>query len=278
MPFWSPLRKRIMFPFRSFMRRNPAAPCRHDHVTISSRGGRSSNQDAHGTFGFGDSGMGWIVADGLGGHSGGEIASRTAVDTLSAYFRTPAGGGKEALSRQGLDSASRSAQSAIVARQRQQPQYSRMGTTVVILVSDGVTARWAHLGDSRIYRFRDGHVAAQSCDHSVPYRLYLAGEISQAEIRAHEERNLLLRSLGGEGGWGPDISEPVPLRPQDAFLLCSDGFWQYILEAEMEDDLSASTTARDWMDKMTARLRARVHGGHDNYTATAIRIRPGGTT
>ncbi|NNJ85415.1 MAG: serine/threonine-protein phosphatase [Gammaproteobacteria bacterium] len=252
-------------------------PLQYDDFAITSPGGRAGNEDAHAAFTLGDGRFGWIVADGLGGHGGGDVASRIAVDTLSDYFRESAAASGFGLSGEMLDGALKAAQSAIIAARKQQPQFSRMHSTVVMLVTDGVIARWAHLGDSRLYHFRDGRLSAQTGDHSVPHMLHLAGEITLAQIRTHEDRNRLLRSLGSEGAWKPDIStEPLTLAQSpghsDAFILCSDGFWEYVLEQEMETDLAASATARDWVTKMERRLLDRVNGGHDNYTVVAVRM------
>nr|VFJ61671.1 MAG: Serine/threonine protein phosphatase PrpC [Candidatus Kentron sp. FW] len=249
---------------------------RYDHFAVSSPGGRAENQDAHACFGFGDHGMGWVVADGLGGYAGGRAASRIAIAAIGEYFET--GDPEFALSAGALDGALKAAQSAILAARKRQSELFRMHTTVVVLVSDGVIARWAHLGDSRLYHFRDGRLVAQTADHSVSYMLHLAGEIGLSEIRGHEDRDGLLRSLGSEGSWKPAIlAEPVVLEPTDAFLLCSDGFWEYVLEEEMAADLAASATARDWVHKMLDRLQNRVSGQHhddphDNYTVVAVRV------
>jgi serine/threonine protein phosphatase PrpC len=100
-----------------------------------------------------------------------------------------------------------------------------------------------------------------------------AGEITPAQIRFHEDRNRLLRSLGNSG-FNPTIREnSAPLEPQDAFLLCSDGFWEYVNEREMEADLATAPGPKDWLTSMEARLKARVKSEHDNYSAIAVWFR-----
>nr|VFJ45195.1 MAG: Serine/threonine protein phosphatase PrpC [Candidatus Kentron sp. DK] len=270
-------------------------PLQYDDFALCAVGGRSENQDAWAAFRFGHdgphSGHGWVVADGLGGRRGGAVAARMAVDAIIEYFQAqpPRLGPDPGPGPSGevLNGALQAAQSAILAAQREQPQFSRMGSTAVVLITDGVIARWAHMGDSRLYHFRDGRLAAQTADHSVPYIMYLAGDIPLSAIRGHEDRNQLLRALGSamesEGQWRPGIlAEPVTLEPGDAFLLCSDGFWEHVLEDEMLTDLSATATARDWVERMEARLRAKVQATveaagrqHvDNYTALAVRMAP----
>nr|VFJ57967.1 MAG: Serine/threonine protein phosphatase PrpC [Candidatus Kentron sp. DK] len=257
-------------------------PITYDEFAITSRGGRAHNEDHYGLSelgsGFNDGSGCWVVADGLGGHSGGETASRIAVSNLLAHFKEKAGQRRFGIEEEALGAALKDTQSVIMARKEREPRFSQMYTTVVLLVTDGVMARWAHVGDSRLYYFHRGKIASQTEDHSVSYMLYRAGEIDRQQIRTHEDRNRLLRSLGARKSFQPEIAaEPVVLQPSDAFLLCTDGFWEYVLEKEMEADLAASETAEDWAKKMEhrvlARVRAKSHREHDNYTAITVRIK-----
>jgi serine/threonine protein phosphatase PrpC len=146
-----------------------------------------------------------------------------------------------------------------------------MRTTLVVLASDGQRARWAHVGDSRLYHLRGGRIASQTLDHSVPQALARAGEIRPDEIRCHEDRNRLLRTLGNEDEARPTVlGEPVLLEPDDAFLLCTDGFWEFVTEAEIEVTLAKAATPEDWLTTMATRLLNRADPGHDNYTAVAV--------
>jgi PPM family protein phosphatase len=241
---------------------------RFEERSATWRGGREVNEDARAWAKGKDGRAFWMVADGLGGHGGGEIASRMAVEAAKAHMKQHFG-----LEPSSLDGALAAAQSAIVARKEEEPGLSRMHSTMVLLVTDGSMARWAHLGDSRLYHFRNGRIRAETEDHSVPQMLFRAGEITKEEIRTHEDRNRLLRSLGSDGTWKPSIlAEPVELKAGDAFLLCTDGFWELVLENEMEADLAATDTAEKWLTRMLRRLAARAGEGHDNYTAIAVRV------
>src|SRR5258708_36308206 len=122
----------------------------------------------------------WAVADGLGGHRGGDLASRTAVEAALANYQTNPEPSKEALATH-LGSASR----AVVDFQNE-PGLAAMRTTLVLLVTHGESAIWAHVGDSRLYHFRSGKTAKRTKDHSVPQRLADAGEIREDQIRLHE--------------------------------------------------------------------------------------------
>jgi serine/threonine protein phosphatase PrpC len=216
----------------------------------------------------------WLVADGLGGHNGGELASRTAVETALESFRAD-----PEVSAGALERHIAAAQEAILTAQRKDPAVAGMSTTLVALISNSHNAIWAHVGDSRLYRFQARGLVAQTEDHSVPQSLAKAGEISPDDIRHHPDRNRLLRSLGEQGPARVSIMEgQASLNDADAFLLCTDGFWENVLEIEMLADLVASASPEEWLDRTTSRLRTRVQGEHDNYCALAIFCRPGHAT
>jgi PPM family protein phosphatase len=179
--------------------------------------------------------------------------------------------GNSELSSSALESHIAAAQEAILTLQRQDPTVSEMRTTLVVLISDSRRALWAHVGDSRLYRFQARGLIAQTEDHSVPQSLAKAGEISPDEIRGHPDRNRLLRSLGEHGPARASVlPAPTSLCDTDSFLLCTDGFWEHVLEIEMLADLVASSTPGEWLDRAASRLRKRVAAEHDNYTAMAI--------
>lgn len=236
---------------------------------VSSRHGRRGNEDAA-AYGFTDILGCWVVADGLGGHGGGETASRLAVDTiLASCLRKPE------ISPAALRGYLDAAQTAIRNRQAQEPELAEMRTTVVLLVANGLRAQWAHVGDSRLYHLRLGRLLFQTGDHSVPQILANAGDIAPGDIRRHEDRNRLLRALGQEGELKPTVKpSPEPVQPGEAFLLCTDGFWEYVLEGEMLVDLAKSATPKDWLQRLEARLWQRtLHQqvkNPDNYTALAV--------
>ena len=221
------------------------SPLRIATASVSRPGGRAVNEDA---CGHGDGC--WVVADGLGGHGGGEVAAGIAVDTvLAAAAQQPL------IDEGALTQALLAADAAIQARQETDPRLERMRTTAVVLASDARVALWAHLGDSRLYHLRDGRIRFQTFDHSEPQALVRAGEISAAEVRYHEDRNRLLRSLGNDKPPRPTLAEePLTLMPGDAFLLCTDGFWEYVTEPEMEVTLAKSASPEQWLENMAAVL------------------------
>ncbi|MBK1646681.1 serine/threonine protein phosphatase [Thiocapsa imhoffii] len=239
--------------------------CDFISATLCKAGARANNEDAYGVREDDDGGV-WVVADGLGGHGGGEVAARIAVETLLGALDPGAGLGSVDLMAVLTDAAG-----AIRARQRAEPALSGMRTTVVVLASDGEHALWAHLGDSRLYWFRAGRILVQTEDHSVPQALVRAGELAPEAVRFHEDRNRLLRTLGDEKPLRPGIPEaPLALVDGDACLLCSDGFWESVTEAEMEVSLAKAGDPGQWLTLMEKCLRGRTHPGQDNYTALAI--------
>ncbi|MEI6414244.1 MAG: protein phosphatase 2C domain-containing protein [Pseudomonadota bacterium] len=234
-------------------------------ATLSHTGGRPINEDACGY----RNGC-WVVADGLGGHGGGEVASRLAVDSLLQQADLPL-----PMDAAGLIQALAAAEQAIHHQQKTDSRLSQMRTTLVLLCSDGHNALWAHIGDSRLYHLRDGRIHFQTRDHSVPQAIADAGEIAPAEIRFHEDRNRLLRSLGNDKAQRPTLAEALlPLRAGDVFLLCTDGFWEYVTEAEMEVTLAKAASPGQWLQSMAFVLLRRATAVHDNYTALAVFVDP----
>lgn len=160
---------------------------------FSSRGGRDANQDFVGMARAADGSRLYIVCDGLGGHAGGAVAAKLAVDTLKRLashafdFTTDT-----------LTAMVQQAHREIFNAAQQSPDLSGMRTTLVVLAIKGDEAIWGHVGDARLYWFRGGNVTFQTKDHSVPQMLYASGEIKYDEIRTHPDRNRLLKSLGGE--------------------------------------------------------------------------------
>lgn len=234
-------------------------------ASLSKIGGRQSNQDYCDFIGL-KNGHCWAIADGLGGHKGGAVASRLAIEEIFKQFtRYPV------FSLSALKGYIESAQNAILQRQKANLELSTMRTTIAVLISDNKQVLWGHVGDTRLYFFRSGKIIFQSKDHSVPQALADAGEISPGQIRFHEDRNRLLRALGTDGELRPTFQEKKKtIKHEDAFLLCTDGFWEYVSEAEMENALKDSSSPDVWIKKMEKILLAKVHDKYDNYSAIVI--------
>lgn len=229
---------------------------------ITNPGGRAINDDT--VCIFEDKKAAHVfVGDGLGGYAGGQQASMAAGDVLMRSCKEQSMLTKEAL----LEAAER-AQGAVL--ELQEKTEGNMKTTMVYLAIEGESARWMHIGDSRLYRFENGKLAFQTSDHSVSQMAVRMGEITPEQIRFHEDRNRVLRALGGESAKA-EVSEPLKIgRGKTAFLLCTDGFWEYVYEKEMEQTLRQAKTPEQWLQSMEQILKERVSGDNDNYTAAAV--------
>lgn len=240
---------------------------RFDVYGFSDKGGRNHNEDASGYAASGDSGI-FVVADGLGGHAYGELASACVKETLLGSW-TPQMPDR----RSWLEGAIETANKRIM--DIAEEKNTILKSTVVALTIDGTRAVWAHSGDSRLYMFHDGELAAYTDDHSVAYKKYKAGEISRDDIATDEDQSSLLRALGGDSHYEPVITEcGRELEGGDAFILCSDGAWEYIKDGEMVADLLDSNSSEQWCKVMLGRIMSRVKGKNDNITLMAIRLLP----
>ncbi len=229
-------------------------------ATYSDIGGRPRNEDTVRYREQGETRLCLVVADGLGGHGGGEQASSAAAAVICAGWT--GGTGPDEL--KGL---------ILEANQRVlslQTSRCAMKTTVTALTLEPGRAVWAHVGDSRIYYFRNGGLTFQTQDHSAAQIGVMLGEITPDQIRFHEDRSRVLRALGQDGELKVDLREETLPPGKHAFLLCSDGFWEYVLEQEMVDDLAAAGSPEEWLDKMRARLSARAPEDNDNNSAAAV--------
>lgn len=240
---------------------------RLDVALLSECGGRSENQDACGHR-AGDRAAHFVLCDGAGGHRGGAVAARVAVDEALAALGRAAPHGTDA-----IEEALRSANDALVREQQAQPAYSQMRATIVALAIDleAGTASWGHIGDSRLYCFREGRVLMQTRDHSVVQSLVDAGYLQPGELRNSPDRSKLLSALGDAEHFEPALQRGTfEVAPGDRFLLCSDGLWEYVQESEMEAALAASATAQAWLSALKEHVLARATRKHDNYSAIAV--------
>lgn len=237
-------------------------------------GMRSTNQDAMGAVRNGALTC-FVIADGTGGHHGGEVASRIVVDALLGAFGAGPAFGTPALLSWIDQSIAQVAQG-----RRADQQLSDMSSTVAALLVDEQAARavWAHLGDTRIYLFRNGRLLAVTKDHSLTQQLIDAGYASADQLRLHPQRHILLAAVGAEGEMPVATSEgEIALEAGDALLACSDGLWEWVQEHEMEQTLAGNSRSEDWLAAMCELADASVREAgktRDNYSAYAIRVHP----
>ena len=237
---------------------------------LSEPGGRKYNEDACGYWSS-ERQLCCILADGAGGHGGGDIASRLAVQTLlSAFAQAPSASGSE------LTRLMRQTNQAVLDARVAGTAQQDMHTTVVCLVLDFVDGRadWVHSGDSRLYWFRARRLTERTRDHSYVESLVDAGVIREDQARGHPERSVLLSALGKQDD-ELELSASQSSRVVaggDVFLLCSDGVWEYLTDELLERLLGQATSAQQWLAAIEQAILQVTAGlpTHDNYTALAL--------
>lgn len=235
------------------------------YVVYSDKGGREVNEDSVGVVRNADNHC-FVLCDGLGGHGMGDVASSLVVDVFKDQFS------KTDDVVNFLGQAFCASQDILMAEQIVRNAKRKMKTTAVALVTDDRNAYIGHVGDSRAYVFSKCKVKMRTQDHSIPQMLVLSGEIKEKEIRNHPDRNTILRVIGID--WEEpmyDLMSPLPLKKCQAFLLCSDGFWELIEEKDMCALLKRAKTVDEWMQSMISIVKENGKNRNmDNYSAIAV--------
>jgi PPM family protein phosphatase len=222
----------------------------------------------------------YVVADGMGGHAAGEIASRVAVDAINEFV-TLTGGNEEITWPFGLDdsisyegnrlkTAIRHANRRVLEATRESAEYEGMATTVAAVLVDGDTANLAHVGDSRIYRWSGGELAQLTDDHSWVNEQIQNGVISPEQARNHPLRNVVTRALGGRSDLVVDI-QAHRMRSGDVLLLCSDGLTTMIGDEDIARILGDAEGDVARAAKALVQ-EANERGGEDNITVVLLKF------
>lgn len=233
---------------------------------ISDSGKREHNEDAHASADL-MIGKCVIVADGAGGHLGGEVASKIVVDAALRYLATaPQWDGKTLIGA--IDAAG----AAIRQCRAETGHLPHMSSTVALLCIDlrDDAAFWAHLGDTRILLFRRGLPRQLTRDHSIAQSLTDSGLLSGTSSSGRFDRTKLYAAVGAEGDTRPPASEPLQLEDGDAFLLCTDGVWDTVDVKHMASLLGLAGTVNEWVESIGAAIRVAAKPSQDNYTAVGI--------
>ena len=199
----------------------------------------------------------YAVADGMGGHLAGEVASSMAMDAVQRLAA-----GHRTAGIRALEDMVRDAHEAIAAHAAAHSECAGMGTTLSVLWRGGSFAYIAHVGDSRIYRLREGSLERITQDHSLVEELVRAGVITSEEARTHPRRNVITRALGTQGDNEPDILV-TDIRKGDVFLLCTDGLNSMVDDAAIEKTLRENNPEHAADSLIEQALAA---GGQDNVT------------
>lgn len=234
------------------------------YYAISDTGGRLQNEDSilctekNGVYCF-------AVADGLGGHKNSRYASEFVTESLKEMVC------KSDVKPGFLSYAINECQKRLLEFKKEKDVGNPLTTIVALIITEDFM-QWAHVGDSRLYLFRKNILFKRTYDHSIPQMLANAGEISEQDIRHHPDRNKILRALGER--WHTDcieISDIVKPENGDSFLLCSDGFWDYITEAKILNKLQNAEDPYMWIRGMEEEVRVEgMEQRMDNYSAIGI--------
>lgn len=221
----------------------------------------------------------FIVADGMGGHAAGEVASAMAVETvrktleeakteIESFKRSPTDAGRRALV-QLLQSAVLQAHQAVYQRGQNEQDKQGMGTTLDVVLVAGAEAFVAHVGDSRTYLVREGRSSQITTDHTVAEVLVIEGKLTIEEAQVSPLRTILVNAIGVSADVGVEMAH-VTLKKGDRLLLCSDGLHDYFpVEEEIAQRMSAEKPG-DALKEMVE--LAKTRGGHDNITGVAVHV------
>ena len=209
----------------------------------------------------------FIVADGMGGHAGGQEASQLATEAIQAYLEEHWQSG--VASEELLEQAIYEANQAILQDQQNHPERSDMGTTAVVVIFRQEQPWFAHVGDSRLYRFRDSNLEQITEDHTWVARAMKAGDITPEQARMHPWRHVLSQCLGRKDLQQVDV-QPMDVQPGDRLLMCTDG-----LTEELSDDLITSYLQPKLSKSQAASNlveAAKEKGGRDNITVVIVEV------
>lgn len=235
---------------------------------VSRLGNRSENQDRARIATSGKHTL-LIVADGMGGHIGGDLAAETAVETvLNAFQETDAVLEPTEFLRSSIVTAHR----AVVALGEDLDPDLRPRTTITVCLITAGMVRWAHVGDSRVYFIRDHKVLARTRDHSAVEILAQQGLLVESDLSMHPLRNFVDQCLGGDAELPTiDISDPHPLLAGDVVVLCTDGFWAALTDVQLARALGEQLELQASLEDLAMEAELRTTPTSDNITAAAVR-------
>jgi serine/threonine protein phosphatase PrpC len=211
-----------------------------------------------------------VVADGMGGRSGGRKASDQVMMTAKQLFErySPDHDDAPTMLQQVVKEAHLVIKLTAISAE-QEPH----STIAAFLINPGGDCHWVHAGDSRIYHYHGGKLVRRTLDHSYVQTLVAAGQITEEEANVHPQSNILMGCLGAEDDPPADLHTITQLRPGDVLLACSDGVWHYFSPAELGSVL-ASLSPREASEFLIEKARSRARGGGDNLSLAIVKLEP----
>jgi len=204
-----------------------------------------------------------MVADGMGGHQAGEVASGTAIDVIRQELQHVSSRMRPEEARNDLEAAILKANRAIYERAQADPQLSGMGTTIVVALITGDWGWIAHIGDSRAYAWQSSRLQPITADHSLVNELVKSGQLRADEANRHPQRNILVRALGTDETVEVEFNAYQP-QAEDLLLLCSDGLTSMLSDEQISQVLQSEGTIQEKADRLLE--QALRQGGEDNIS------------
>ncbi len=208
-----------------------------------------------------------VVADGMGGHTGGVLAAQQVIHTARNNLDQFSARSENA---QAMLESSLTEAHMLIKAARFINEKDPHSTAVMLLLQPGKVS-WAHCGDSRLYRFRGDIPYFRTTDHSYVEQLVAKGKITPEQALVHPNRNILITSLGGNEVPRIDLGEAEDLQAGDSFLLCSDGLWGYFSDTEL-GGVVAAYSAREASELLISRARTRAEGEGDNASVVVLKL------
>ena len=209
----------------------------------------------------------WIVADGMGGHAAGNVASALTIQAIAESMNpsgTNASAGTEAGIGDRLVEAFTAAQNRVSDRCLSEPECNGMGSTVIAGFVDGEALYVCHVGDVRGYHFSEGRLTRLTNDHSLVWKLVTSGQLTPDQARLHPQRSKVTQAIGMLAGIAPEVTSRM-LKPRDRVLLCSDGLWEALPEPDIGEIIGAAGPVMESLSMLVD--KANATSGQDNITA-----------
>jgi len=209
----------------------------------------------------------WIVADGMGGHAAGDVASALTIQAIAESMdpsRPNAFAGAEAAVGDRLLEAFTAAQNRVSDRSLNEPECNGMGSTVIAGFVDGEDLHVCHVGDVRGYHFSEGRLTRLTNDHSLVWELVTSGQLTPDQARLHPQRSKVTQAIGMLAGIAPEVTRRM-LKPRDRVLLCSDGLWEALPEPDIGEIVGTDGPVMESLSMLVD--KANATSGQDNITA-----------